>query len=82
MNVSTDFTHLIQEFYESLQARLIKALNVCFQLLVAEKFAKERLIAAVGGVEARKPLLGIRNLGWHIWASSACVGFEYSQSKL
>ena len=63
VNVSTGLTHFIQELYESLQARLIEALNVCFQLPVAEQFAKERLIVAVGGVEIRKPLLGIRNLG-------------------
>ena len=61
MDVVIDLAHLIQELYESLQIRLLQALNVWPQVSVTEKSEKELLIVDVGGVELLKPLSNIRN---------------------
>ena len=58
----TGLAHLIQELYESLQIRLLQALNVRPQVLVTEQPEKELLIVGVGGVELLKPLPNLRNL--------------------
>jgi hypothetical protein len=44
----------------------MEALNVRPQVLMTEKFVKERSILGVGGTELLKPFLGVRNRSWHV----------------
>jgi hypothetical protein len=61
VDVGVWFAHLIQKVYESFQIGPMEALNVRPQVLVTEKFVKEKLILSVGGVKLLKPFLGVRN---------------------
>jgi hypothetical protein len=44
----------------------VEVLNIWLQILVTEKFVKERSILGVGGVEFLNPFLSIRNRSRHV----------------